>query len=417
MSNYKYLIKNISKHNSEVVALELADIKGQPVFNYKPGQYVMIAYFNDNGKLEQRHAFSIASSPAQNNSLILGIKLGGNFTKGLLNLKVGDPVSVAGPYGKFVFNPKKHKDLVMLAGGIGITPFLSAISYASDNNLDNKLSLLYSVRNLENASFLNKIKQLETKNPNLRTLLSVTEEKISDNTPGIINSRINGQVIQDFVGDLSNKTFFLCGPAAFMDAIKNDLLSLGVYKSQIEMEAFSMLDDKKLWPEFKNLSYATGFSAVAVALIFYSIVNASALSKTIKSASDKLNPTGIVNSTNPNVNSQNQTVPSPVTSVSGVPISNPSTNSSPTINNGGTNNPTPSSDNWSTTPQPTTSSSIPVQTQRQTTTQTTPSSRTTATTNNRTVAPAPTTASSVPINQGVINNGGYRGDDSGEIDD
>jgi len=406
MSNYKYYLKDIAKYNNDVVVIELADATGKPVFNYKPGQYVMIAYVNEAGKLEQRHAFSIASSPSESDHLALGIKIGGPFTQGLLKLKIGAPISVAGPYGNFIFNPKKHTDLVLLAGGIGITPLLSAMTYATDNNLANKLSLLYSVRTFEGANFLNDIKQLESRNPNLRTLLSVTDKQVTTGSSDVINGRVNSQILQEFVGDIRGKTFFICGPTAFMESVKNDLLLLGVYKSRIEMEAFSMLDDKGLWPQFRNLSYAIGFSAAAVALIFYSIVNASALTKSIKSVGNSLNPVGTSNLVNPDSASQNSNAPAPVTSVSGVP-----TTVSPFSSNVNSNGQqinrsvTPSTNNnWSTTPQPTTSTSIPVQSQRQVTTLSVKNSNVNS--KNTTVVPNPVTASSTPINQSVINTGG-----------
>jgi ferredoxin-NADP reductase len=357
MSNYKYYLKNIARPNNNVVILELADITGRPVFAYKSGQYVMISYLDKFGKINQRHAFSLVSSPTQNKSLILGIKIEGPFTSGLLNLKIGDPISVSGPYGKFIFNPKKHKNLVLLAGGIGITPFLSTLSYATDNNLANKLTLLYSVHTLEQANFLNKIKQLETRNPNLKTLLAITNEQIMANTPGVINQRIDGQVIQDFIGDVYDKTFFICGPVAFMEVIKNSLLSLGVKESRISLEAFSMINDKSLWPQFRNLLYATGFSAAVLALVFFSITNSLAATKSLKPVNSSLN--SIIDNSASSL--QNQTAPTPVTSVSGIPSTASPTNNSNNFNNQQINKITiPTNSNQLTVPpQPTTSSSLP----------------------------------------------------------
>lgn len=428
MGNYKYILKDVAKHNQEVIVLELADNNGQPVFNYKPGQYVMIAYVNDKGVLEQRHAFSIASSPTQNSHLMLGIKIGGTFTRGLLNLKIGTPISVSGPYGKFIFNPAKHQDTVMLAGGIGITPFLSAMTFATDNKLANKIALLYSARTVVGASFLNEIKQLELKNPNLKTLLSITDEKILAGTTGIIGERINSNVIKDFVGSINGKTFFICGPVPFMEACKNNLLALGVNEAQIKMEAFSMMDDNNFWPQLRNFSYATGFSAAIVALVFYSIVNASSLTKSLKSSNNFLNPAGLikffgeedrkgntnVNTNTSNVNTSNVNTPTPTTSVSGVTPAMPAAPASSNNQNSNSLNQTNNSSLPSSTPQPITSSSIPVQSQRQTTPIAAKSTNTV--TKNSAVTPAPITASSTPINQNNINNAGYR-DDDGEFDD
>jgi NAD(P)H-flavin reductase len=96
MSEYRYYIKKIYQTQPDQVLIELGDPNGLPVFNFRPGQYAMISYKNSSGQTEDKHAFSIASSPTQKNSLIFGIKIQGAFTKGLLNLKEGEEIIVFG---------------------------------------------------------------------------------------------------------------------------------------------------------------------------------------------------------------------------------------------------------------------------------------------------------------------------------
>ncbi|NTW22389.1 hypothetical protein HGA34_02465 [Candidatus Falkowbacteria bacterium] len=270
---YRYFVRKIHQPTPEIVALELADRLGRPVFAFRPGQYVMIAYTNAKGLLERKHAFSLASSPTETDHIKLGIKVGGKFTQGLLGLKPGDQVIVNGPFGNFVFDEAKHKNAVFLAGGIGITPFYSALKYATDRKLDNRMTLLYSNRTLERTLYYREIKALETKNKNLRALFSVTDKNILPVAGRVVNKRLDGQVINEFVGGHEGKTFFICGPAPFMKAMKGDLLGLGVKPSQIEMEGFSMMTGSGALAGTKNVAYAMGFSGALMLGSFYLIAN------------------------------------------------------------------------------------------------------------------------------------------------
>lgn len=271
MKQYTYSVTKIDRNAADVVVIDMADKKGRPVFDFKPGQYVMVSYKNEKGVVPDKHAFSIASAPSQKDRLTLGIKILGNFTQGIAKLKVGDDIFVSGPFGDFVFDDKKHKDLVMIAGGIGITPFMSAMRYATDTGLPNKLSLLYSNRTLAGTLFMQEIREMQERNANLRALFSVTDEALPGNAPDIIGERLSGQVISETLGGFDGKTFFLCGPKGFMEAMKNELRVRGATADQIAMEEFSMIPDSGFWVRMKNLSYATGFAGLAMLLPFYFI--------------------------------------------------------------------------------------------------------------------------------------------------
>ncbi|QQG52766.1 MAG: FAD-dependent oxidoreductase [Candidatus Falkowbacteria bacterium] len=271
MSEYRYYIKKIFQPAPNQVIIEAGDKVGRPVFKYQPGQYAMISYRNRRGQLEDKHAFSLASSPANSQSIIFGIKIEGAFTRGLLDLQVGDELRVFGPYGNFCYQANKYPDAVMIAGGIGITPFFSALNYAHDLKLSNKLALIYSARTRLGATFYPEIRNLQANNPNLKTLFSFTEESGAVEA-NIINTRIGAEQIKNFIGDINGKTFFICGPSLFMAAIVANLLKLGVPRAQIKMEEFSMIPDKSWSARLKNISYALAFSVLVGAIIFFSFI-------------------------------------------------------------------------------------------------------------------------------------------------
>jgi ferredoxin-NADP reductase len=272
MSEYRYYIRKTHQPSSDIVIIEVADKKGRPVFEYRPGQYAMISYRNLKGQMEDKHAFSVAASPTRRDSIVFAIKIQGLFTQGLLNLKAGDEIIVYGPYGSFIYDEKKYSDLVLIAGGIGITPFFSALNYATDLNLNNKLSLIYSAKTIKGAPLFSEIRALEKNNNNISTLFSFSEEYGISQEANILHQRINAATIKSFIGDIYGKSFFICGPNVFMSAMVTNLLSLGVSKNQIEMEEFSMIPDKDMRSRLKNAGYAVSF-AVILFFISFSLIN------------------------------------------------------------------------------------------------------------------------------------------------
>lgn len=276
MTEYRYFIKKIYQPDADLVVLELADWAGGPVFGFRPGQYVMISYKNAAGVYEDKHAFSIASSPTDQAALQLGIRVGGRFTRGLLRLREGAEVFVAGPFGNFIFDEKKYMDAVFIAGGIGITPFFSAIKYVCENGIGNKLTLLYSSRTAKGMAFFDELQALEKKHKNLKCLFSVTDESAPASLGNVINQRFNEVIISQQIGLAQGKTFFICGPAPFMEAMKSALKNISAQESQILTEAFSMIPDGKLGIKAKGLTCSLAFAAVIFAFALLGINNSFA---------------------------------------------------------------------------------------------------------------------------------------------
>ena len=110
-------------------------------------------------------------------------------------------------------------------------------------------------------------------NDNIRAIFSVTDEKLSRKYSNVMAEKINTAAIRGFVGHPYGKTFFLCGPVPFMDAMRRDLSELGVREAQIRTEEFSMMPDTSLWLRSRNMAYAVGLATAIFALIFYTIQN------------------------------------------------------------------------------------------------------------------------------------------------
>lgn len=271
----KYKIENISIVSGDVILADIAKSDGGPVFDFQPGQYAMLMIFDRDGKLMEEHPFSIASSPSQKRALQFGIKIIGKFTRRLAELKRGDNVYILGPFGNFIFDPEKHKDAVFIAGGVGITPFMSSFRYAFDNNLQNKLTLLYSARTIESALYFKEIKQLEDQNKNFKAYFAVTDEDVPADILRAKKCFIDLKMIQEAVdGSVSGKEFFICGPPGFMGAMINCLKGMGVGEDRIFTEKFSMVPSLGQSLGDKWFKYVfRGASAVFLAVLVMIFLN------------------------------------------------------------------------------------------------------------------------------------------------
>lgn len=172
---------------------------------YKPAQFIYIS-FNNRTLGDEPHPFSVSSAPHQ--TLRLSIKNLGDYTSKLDALAVGDEARIWGPYGKFyekyLCEPKK--DAVMIAGGIGITPFLSLLHHEVKCPKQRKTILFYGVKNRKHTNYIDEVTACASQNPNIRTIISYFEEK-----------PLNIQIIESYADkDLRRYNFFLCGPIQMM---------------------------------------------------------------------------------------------------------------------------------------------------------------------------------------------------------
>lgn len=232
----RYIINRIIQDANATFSLQLVPQRGD-VFPYKPGQFSMIHLFGDDGvTMWQKKAYSMASEPMNREYLEFGIKIHGDFTQKMATLKERDVVGVEGPYGIFTYDADTHKDVVMFAGGIGITPFISMIRFATEQQLGNKILLYYFNQTEEDISYKSVIDDLASKNPHLAVVYSVDNPLTSEwrGEAGFVNE----EKVVSRVRDFSNKHFFMCGPMPFMKAVELILQANGVSQSFIKKEIF-----------------------------------------------------------------------------------------------------------------------------------------------------------------------------------
>lgn len=233
---------DLRQETSDVWTVKLKPPQEKKIFEYLPGQFQFITFFRGRNLPVEEHHWTISSSPAEKKFITSTIKALGDFTATIKETRPGDTAAVHAPFGRFTYalHPDE-KDLVFLAGGIGITPLMSMLRHMRDVQAGHSVVLLYGNPNLEQAVFHQEIKEIEAgAYPELKLVdvLSDPDENWNGES-GYIDSE---KIVRHCGRDLSGKTFYVCGPPPLIAAMIFALDELAVSHRQIRIEIFSFLD-------------------------------------------------------------------------------------------------------------------------------------------------------------------------------
>src|SRR5580765_1366566 len=154
------------------------DLLGEEV-SFTPGQYFWVTLLDppyDDEKGPRRH-ISVVTSPNERGVLGLCTRLRETaFKRSLAEMPVGADVDVEQPKGNFVLPEDSDTPYVFIAGGIGITVFRCMLRYIAEEGLPHRVTLVYSNRDRESTAFLDELTELEQNNPNLRVVVTMTDD-------------------------------------------------------------------------------------------------------------------------------------------------------------------------------------------------------------------------------------------------
>lgn len=268
----RYIVSNIQRHgNYVVVNLQPSSEDGR--LRFFPGQYAAIS-FRRGSKWSPARCFSMTNSPSAN-ELQFATRVEGRFTKQLANLQRGDTVNVQGPFGNFVIDPSFDRRIVMLAGGIGITPFMSMLRHASEIQLESPITLLYACRRADDIPFYDEIQALAHNNPRLRVFFLVAEG-FSDQSKNIFARRIDDDLLSKVTGEnFGAYSFFLCGPKGFTDNVEQLLQARDVDEDHLITESFTQATSLGLGVNISipSLTYVTTAFALLAGIGFFTYLD------------------------------------------------------------------------------------------------------------------------------------------------
>jgi ferredoxin-NADP reductase/Fe-S-cluster-containing hydrogenase component 2 len=234
----KFVLAEKEDVTHNVKTFRFRPAKGAQIpFDYLPGQFLTLHIAP--GGVPTKRSYTIASTPTWRDRVEITVK---REDHGLVSrwlhdeLAAGDEVEIEAPNGTFYFDGKNAGSVLLIGGGVGITPMMSAARYLTETGWPGVVHLILGFRAPGDFIFRGEIARLEARNPNLRVTVTMSRP---DGEPwsgrkGQIDAALLAQTVPDIV---SHRTH-ICGPPAMMDAVKSALVGLGVAEAQIRTEAF-----------------------------------------------------------------------------------------------------------------------------------------------------------------------------------
>ena len=205
-------------------------------FTFKPGQFLNVAFCIGGARMNR--SYSISSSPNVREYVDLTVRREprGAISRHIVDLlKVGDLIETGGPVGKFTFNGTESDSIVLISGGVGITPMMSISRYLTELSWPGEIFFIYVCRTPEDFIFAEEIASIQLLNPHLHVAVTLTRAEADWKGA---RGRITKEWLLKTVPDLASRRTHLCGPPSMMDSVKTIFAELGIAPDHLKTEAF-----------------------------------------------------------------------------------------------------------------------------------------------------------------------------------
>jgi predicted ferric reductase/mono/diheme cytochrome c family protein len=242
----RYRVRAVNRLDEFVTEIVMEPV-GEPL-DFDPGQFVFVSFrsptlterfrpfdlslrrqvfsIRPGEASNQFHPFSITSAPDER-TLRITVKAVGDYTRALRSLGEGAEAVVEGPYGSFSHHGLPGREQLWLAGGIGVTPFLSmarSLRFANEPAVD----FYYCVEHPEEAHFLDELRELAARREDFRVALVPRDQA----------GFLTAERLAEETGNLAEREILICGPPAMIDSLRSQLTGNGVPRERIHAEEF-----------------------------------------------------------------------------------------------------------------------------------------------------------------------------------
>lgn len=247
---FRVVEKKIENKRGDICSFHLAPHDGGALAPFSPGQFLTFELAIPGQARPVVRCYSLSDSPMALQNYRVSIKrlspppdadLPGGLSSGFFHTSVdeGDVVDVMAPNGQFVLDLQSERPVVLIAGGVGLTPVLSMLKWLSDKNSHRETWIFYAARNGEDIAFQEEIREITTRHDNFHAVFVFS--KPTDQCVEGVDFDCTGFVTTDLLKQhlsSSNYEFYVCGPPPMMELITGQLSEWGVPDDDIHFEAF-----------------------------------------------------------------------------------------------------------------------------------------------------------------------------------
>lgn len=238
-------VAKIIQETGDVKTFRLVACHGGGIpFSYQPGQF--LTFTLPVAEKPIRRSYTISSSPTQGYYCEVTVKredsgAGSRYLHDHVN--VGDTLEVKAPSGRFIFSGKESDNIVLISGGVGITPMMSITRALTDMAWPGEIYFIAACRDPEHFIFESELKRLQDEFDNLH--VHVAMSRIEKDANGYTSGRLNKEMLAEWVPEIALKRIHICGAPAMMEATKAMLSDLAVPTENIHSENFGSAQKPK----------------------------------------------------------------------------------------------------------------------------------------------------------------------------
>jgi ferredoxin-NADP reductase/DMSO/TMAO reductase YedYZ heme-binding membrane subunit len=231
-------VAGIIRQTPDVQTFRFGALDGGPLpFMHQPGQYLVISPVINGRKVNR--PYTISSSPTKPDYCEITVKREemGLVSKHLHDtLRAGDIINISAPTGRFIFDGTQAQSIVLIAGGVGITPLMAITRYLTDSNWAGEIYFAYSTKAPNDIIFRKELDELKARFSNLHMHVTLSRAEDTDWTGH--KGRVSAEFLTKCIPELPKRLVYICGPEPMMAMTVQVLKDLGVPDSQIKLEEF-----------------------------------------------------------------------------------------------------------------------------------------------------------------------------------
>lgn len=243
-----FTVEKKQKETNSVTSYYLKPTDGGPIASYEPGQYITLWAEVPGEQYKHIRHYSLSEAPGKGYYRVSvkreegrGAAPNGIVSNYLASdLNVGHKLDFSAPAGDFTLD-KSNAPVVLISGGIGVTPLISMLNAIVENGPDRQVTFIHAAANSNEHAFREHVKQLDAANNHVKSLIVYDSPTEADRHAQNYDKegRIDLAFLQGAVSAKEEAQFYFCGPIPFMEAVNNMLTEWRVPKDHIHYEAFN----------------------------------------------------------------------------------------------------------------------------------------------------------------------------------
>ena len=257
----KFRIRDKIQEGGDICSFSLVPHDGKALPSFSPGQYLTFNLRLPDREKPLVRCYSLSDSPFQTGYYRVSIKrmgppprepdappgLSSNFFHN--NLQAGDIVDVKAPTGKFFLDLSKHRPVVLIGGGVGLTPMISMLNAICESGSQREVWFFYGVRNGDEYIMREHLEALEAEYENVQLRICYSDPKDDEVVgDGFHHAcRVSVDLFKEVLPS-NNFEFYMCGPPPMMASLTTDLRDWGVPDEDVYLEAFGPASVQKKAP-------------------------------------------------------------------------------------------------------------------------------------------------------------------------